>query len=228
MRRFDSEPKIVEYKDVKKLFLNKARELGVTVSKSDKKNLMPKVSNMFPEINFVTHQYNKMIMYPNTLAIGKTVLDFLELKTKLELLKGPRSDDEKNVIQIARLINDEIKDLNPQMSWMPKEDDLKPSRTTDYIPHLLDVFLTGLITAPVSFFACRLQVRMNLATTKHFSSVAGTYVHGLVVTVQAARRITGGTCSSFLLSVLFLLCVFFFYCCLLFRYCSFVVFLYTA
>ena len=146
MRRFDSEPKIVEYKDVKKLFLNKARELGVTVSKSDKKNLMPKVSNMFPEINFVTHQYNKMIMYPNTLAIGKTVLDFLELKTKLELLKGPRSDDEKNVTQIARLINDEIKDLNPQMSWPSKEDDLKPSRTTDYIPHLLDVFLTGLIT----------------------------------------------------------------------------------
>ena len=101
---------------------------------------------MFPEINFVTHQYNKMIKFPNTLAIGKTVLDFLELKTKLESLKGPRSDDEKNVIQIARLINDEKKDLNRQMSWPPKEDDLKPSRTTDYIPHLLDVFLTGLIT----------------------------------------------------------------------------------
>ena len=145
MRRFDSEPKIVKYKDVKKLFLNKARELGVTVSKSDKKNHMPKVSNMFPEINFVTHQYNKMIMYPNTLAIGKTVLDFLELNTKLESLKGPTNDDEKNVIQIARLIN-EIKDLNPQMFWPPKEDDLKPSRTTDYIPHLLDVFLTRLIT----------------------------------------------------------------------------------
>lgn len=145
-QRFDSEPKIVEYKDVKKLFLNKATELGVTVSKSNKKNLMQKVSTMFPEINFVTHQYNKMIMYPNTLAIGNTVLDFLELKTKLDSLKGPRSDDEKNVIQIARLINDEIKDLNPQMSWSPKEDDLKPSRTTDYIPHLLDVFLTGLIT----------------------------------------------------------------------------------
>ena len=145
MRRFDSEPEIVKYKDVKKLFLNKARELGVTVSKSDKKNHMPKVSNMFPEINFVTHQYNKMIMYPNTLAIGKTVLDFLELNTKLESLKGPTNDDEKNVIQIARLIN-EIKDLNPQMFWPPKEDDLKPSRTTDYIPHLLDVFLTRLIT----------------------------------------------------------------------------------
>ena len=32
------------------------------------------------------------------------------------------------------------------MFWPPKEDDIKPSKTTDYIPHLLDVFLTVLIT----------------------------------------------------------------------------------
>ena len=53
-------PEIIEYKVVKELFLNKARELGVTVPESDKKNLMRKVSNMFPEINFVSYQYNKM------------------------------------------------------------------------------------------------------------------------------------------------------------------------
>ena len=29
------------------------------------------------------------------------------------------------------------RDLNPQMSWPPKEDDLKSIRTIDYIPHLL-------------------------------------------------------------------------------------------
>ena len=50
------------------------------------------------------------------------------------------------MIKISRLLNNEIKDLNPQMSWPPKEDDLKPSRTNDYIPHLLDVFLTVLIS----------------------------------------------------------------------------------
>ena len=50
------------------------------------------------------------------------------------------------MIQIAQLINNEIRDLNPQMSLPPKEDDLKPSRTSDYIPHLLDVFLAVLIT----------------------------------------------------------------------------------
>ena len=39
---------------VKELFLNKVSELGVTVSESHKKNLMRKLSNKFPEINFIT------------------------------------------------------------------------------------------------------------------------------------------------------------------------------
>lgn len=126
--------------------MSKASELGATVSESHKKNLMRKLSNMFPEINFITYQYNKVLMYPNTLAIDKAVLDIFELKTELESLKGTRTDDEKNVIKIALLINNEIKDLNPQMSWLPKEHDLKPSRINDYIPHLPDVFLTVLIS----------------------------------------------------------------------------------
>lgn len=53
---------------------------------------------MFPEINFVTYQYNKVLMYPNTLTIDKAVLDFFELKAELESLKGTKSDVEKNVI----------------------------------------------------------------------------------------------------------------------------------
>ena len=50
------------------------------------------------------------------------------------------------MIKIARLLNNEIKNLNPQMSWPPNEDDLKLSRTNDYIPHLIDVFLTVIIS----------------------------------------------------------------------------------
>ena len=85
-------------------------------------------------------------MYPNSLAINKVILDFFRLKTELESLKGSRNDNEKNVIKIASLINNEIKDLEPQISWPPKEDDLKPSRANDYIPYLLDVFLAVLIS----------------------------------------------------------------------------------
>jgi len=139
-------PDIIEYKVVKELFLNKASELGATVSESHKKNLMRKLSTKFPEINFITYQYNKVLMYPNSLAINKVVLNFFELKTELESLKGSRDDNEKNVIKTARLINNKIKDLEPQMSWPPKEDDVKPSRANDYIPYLLDVFSTVLIS----------------------------------------------------------------------------------
>ena len=85
-------------------------------------------------------------MYPNSLAINKVVLDFFRLKTELESLKSSRDDNEKNVIKIALLINNEIKDLEPQVSWPPKEGDLKPSRANDYLPYLLDVFLTVLIS----------------------------------------------------------------------------------
>ena len=55
-------------------------------------------------------------MYLNSLAINKVVLNFFELKTKLESLYGSRDDNEKNVIKTALLINSDIKDLEPQMS----------------------------------------------------------------------------------------------------------------
>ena len=98
-------PEIIEFKVVKELFLNKASELGATASESHKKNLMRKLTNIFPEINFITYQYNKVLMYPITLAIDKAVLDFFELKTELEALKSPKRNDEENVIKTARLLN---------------------------------------------------------------------------------------------------------------------------
>ena len=79
-------------------------------------------------------------MYPNSIAINKAVLDFFELKTELESLKSSRDDSEKNAIKTALLINNEIKDLEPQMSRPPKEDVFKP-RTAN----ILDVFMTVLI-----------------------------------------------------------------------------------
>ena len=143
---FIANPDIIEYKVVKELFLNKASEL-VTVSESHKKNLMRTLSTKFPEIIFIAYQYNKVSMCPNSLTINKVVLDFFRLKTELESLKGSMDDNEKNMIKTALLISNEIKDLEPQMCWPPKEDDLKPSsRAKDYIPNLLDVFLTVLIS----------------------------------------------------------------------------------
>ena len=73
-------PEIIEFKVVKELFLNKASELGATVSESHKKNLMRNLTNIFLEINFITYQYNKVLMYPITLAIEK--LSWISLSSK--------------------------------------------------------------------------------------------------------------------------------------------------
>ena len=102
------------------------------------------MSNMFLEIYFITHQYNKVLMFPNKLTMDKAILDFFELKTELESLT--KSDDEENVIKTARLINKEKRDLKPEMSCPPQEDPLRPERTNDYIPHLLNVFFMVLIS----------------------------------------------------------------------------------
>ena len=94
-------PEIIEYKVVKELFLNKASELKVTVPESHSKNLLRKLSNLFPEINFISHQYNKILMYQNTLSTDKAVLDFFELKSELQDLKGSiRCDEERSVIKL--------------------------------------------------------------------------------------------------------------------------------
>ena len=77
-------------------------------------------------------------MHPNTLV------DLFELKAKLHSLKSTMSDDEKNVINVVPVINDEIKDLN-RRSWPPKEDDLKPDRTRDYIPFVANHMTAGAV-----------------------------------------------------------------------------------
>lgn len=117
-------PEIIEYKIAKELFLNKASELGVNVSESYKKNLMRELSNMFPELNFITYQYNRVLVYPSILAIDKVVLDIFELNSELESLKGPRSDDEENICdQNSTLTYGEIRDLNTQMSRPPTKEE---------------------------------------------------------------------------------------------------------
>ena len=133
-------PDIIEYQVVKELFLNKASELEAAVSESHKKNLMQKLSIKFPEI-FLSFTSIARCYCPHSLAINKVVLDFFELKTELESHKGSGNDNEKNMIKTALLINNEIKDLESQMSWPPKEEYLNSSRANEYIPY--HIFFSG-------------------------------------------------------------------------------------
>ena len=79
-------PDIIEYKVVKELFLNKGSELGVVVSESRKKNLMRKLSNKFPEINFITYQYNKVFNVSKHISHKQSRSEFLRVQIRAELM----------------------------------------------------------------------------------------------------------------------------------------------
>ena len=73
------------------------------------------------------------------------IIENFELNSELKLATS-KSDNEDNVIQVAKLLNGAIKNQQPQMSWPPTEEDLKADKISSYIPHLLDIFLTVLIS----------------------------------------------------------------------------------
>ena len=138
-------PRAVEFRVIKEVFINKANELGVNIPESDKKNLIRKITNMFPELQLVYYQYNKPLVYPDSLAMDEVVLNNFMLNSELEAFKV-EDKSENNVIRVARLLNSEVRNLQPQMSWPPNEEELTPDKIPSYIPHLLDVFLSVLIS----------------------------------------------------------------------------------
>ena len=73
------------------------------------------------------------------------IIDNFELNSELKSTSS-KSDSEESVIQVAKLLNAQIKNHQTQMSWLPKEEDLKADKITLYIPDLLNKFLTVLIS----------------------------------------------------------------------------------
>ena len=99
---------------------------------------------MFPELRFVHYQYNKALVYPETLPMDEIVLNNFMLKSELQAINVDKCEDD--VIRVARLLHSEVKSHQAQTSWPPYENELARDKVSSYIPHLLDVFLTVLIS----------------------------------------------------------------------------------
>ena len=100
---------------------------------------------MFPELRFVHYQYNKALVYPETLPMDELVLNNFMLKSELQAINVDKC--ENDVIRVARLLHSEVKSHQAQTSWPPPyENELARDKVSSYIPHLLDVFLTVLIS----------------------------------------------------------------------------------
>ena len=128
-----------------KLLFDEAEKLGISVPDSHSKNLMRKLSNMFEELQFVSYQHNNVLVYSITLEMQNVIIENFELNSELKLTSS-KSDNKDNVLQVAKLLNCAIKNQQPQMSWPPTEEDRKAEKISSYIPHLLDIFLTVLIS----------------------------------------------------------------------------------
>ena len=113
-------PRVTEFTEIGKLLCDETNKLGIDVPQSHSKNLVRKISSMFEELQFTSYQQNKVLLY-------------IPARWKC-------------VIQVAKLLNAQIKNHQTQMSWPPKEEDLKAFKISLYIPDLLNKVLTVLVS----------------------------------------------------------------------------------
>ena len=141
-----SDPKVIEFKEIRKVMSDKANKLGISVSQSQYKNLLRSVSNKFQELEFMNYQQNKVLVYPCTLKIENLIVENFELKLQCGLESAASDDNEKKVIGVAKCLNLAIKNHKVEMSWPPEEKDLEPEKVKSFIPDMLDTFCTVLVS----------------------------------------------------------------------------------
>ena len=100
---------------------------------------------MFKELQFVSYRHNKVLVYTISLEMQNVIMENFELNFVLKLTSS-KSDNEDNVFQVAKLLNGTMKNQQPQMSWPPTKD-LKADKISSYIPRLLHIFFTVLISS---------------------------------------------------------------------------------
>lgn len=127
------------------MLCEEANELGIDVPQSHTKNLGRKISSMFEELQFISYQQHKVLVYPCTSEMRTIIIDNFELSSELKSTSS-KADSEESVIQLAKLLNAQIKNYQTQKSWPSKEEDLKADKISLYSPDLLDKFLTVLIS----------------------------------------------------------------------------------
>ena len=93
-----------------------ASKLNVlNIPESHYKKLVRKISTTFNDLNFVHYQHNKVLVYPASLKMEDMVIQN-EMNCELQSMQCSASENENNVIKVAKLLHGEIKNQTPQMS----------------------------------------------------------------------------------------------------------------
>ena len=114
-------PGIEEFKTIRAIVDETAKELGIELPPSYQNNLLRKVSSSFKELKFVHKAQNCVLVYPCTLEMDDLVVKFHKLVADLNSINSISNSVEKTVIQVAKLLRQTILSQPPQMSWPPKE-----------------------------------------------------------------------------------------------------------
>ena len=139
-------PRVIEFKAIRKVLMDEASRLNVNIRKSHYKNPVRKISATFKDLNFVHYQHNKFLVYPASLKMEDMVIQNYEMNCELQSMQCSASENENNVIKVAKLLHGEIENQTSQMSWPPQESELDLAKTESYIPHLINVFFTMLVS----------------------------------------------------------------------------------
>ena len=73
-------PRVLEFKEIRKVLADSTERLGVGETQSQYKNLLRMVSNKFKELVFFNYQQNNVLVYPSTLKIESLVINNFELQ----------------------------------------------------------------------------------------------------------------------------------------------------
>ena len=105
------------------------------------------VSNKFKELEFINYQQNKVLVYPSNLKMESLMIDNFELQSDLNRANQTSlGGDPKTVINAEKVLNEKIKNHSIEMPWPPEEKDLGSNNVAEYIPELLDIFCTILLS----------------------------------------------------------------------------------
>ena len=136
-------PRVTEFTEIGKLLCDETNKLGIDVPQSHSKNLVRKISSMFEELQFTSYQQNKVLLY-------------IPARWKC-------------VIQVAKLLNAQIKNHRTQMSWPRREEDLKVDKINLYITDLLTYF-RPVIRAQILFSLLQMELSRLLRVFSYSQS----------------------------------------------------------
>ena len=81
----------------------------MAVTQSQLENLFRMVSNKFKELEFISYQQNKVLVYATSLKIESLMIDNLVLQSDLNRANQTSfGDDSKTVMNAAKVLNEKI------------------------------------------------------------------------------------------------------------------------